>query len=98
MVSLGILNPRALIDIKIILIGSEIETNGDFVFLYNELNEVDIYTYEYTIDGLFFKHDLGGYEITDAHLNKDTGLMFVNDIENLIKEYNDHLNNKSNDS
>lgn len=98
LVSLGIINPKALIIIDIVLIGSGIETNGDFVFLYNELYGVSIYTYEYTIDGLFFKEDSAGYEITNAHLNKETGTMLINDIENQIKENNDHLNNKSNDS
>ena len=98
LISLGIINPKALIDIDIVLIGSEIETNGDFVFLYNELNGVCIYTYEYTIDGLFFKEDSACYDITNAHLNKDTGQMFLNDIENQLKEYIDPQNNNPHDS
>jgi len=50
------------ISVKIVMIGSRIDTNSDFIYLkdicYNKNfeNLIDIYSYEYKIDGIYFKN------------------------------------------
>lgn len=43
-------------DITIRLIGSKINLDNDFVFLYNNTPNVEIYTYEYSLEGMMFKY------------------------------------------
>jgi hypothetical protein len=48
------------IDYKIVLVGKNIETSGDFVYLTDFLaTSVDCYTYDYKFDGLSFKLHYG---------------------------------------
>ncbi len=41
--------------IECILVGSKIDNTGDLVFLYNNLLDTFIYTYDYKLDGLLFE-------------------------------------------
>lgn len=47
--------------VEIVLIGKSIEQNGDFPYLVGELDGVDIYTYNYLIDGIHFVKRDGFY-------------------------------------
>ena len=52
--------------IYIKLIGKSIQSNGDFVFLYNELmNNIDIITYSININGLMFNRESKVWKLTD---------------------------------
>ena len=74
---------------KIVLIGDSIDTKSGFTLLYNELENVTIYTYSYSITGIvFIKQDKGWYN-TDERLNDYTR----ETIESEILAYHDKLIN-----
>jgi len=51
-------------DVDLILIGKEIQINGDLLYLYNELSFVKILTYEIDINGFKFKEASKGWHKT----------------------------------
>ncbi len=71
------------IEIKTILIGSSINTNGDFVFMYNNDPHCSIYTFKYDFDGLFFKKSTQEWRLS----KKDTSCnSLVSDFRDFIQE------------
>lgn len=42
-------------DFKVVMIGKEISKDTDFIYLTDLFENIDIYTYEYKVDGLYFK-------------------------------------------
>lgn len=60
--------------INIVLIGSSVDTSGAFCYIpdlicndysYGQLNTIQYYTYEYKIDGIYFKEQYGYYSSTE---------------------------------
>lgn len=47
--------------INVVLIGKSIEQNGDFPYLIGDIDGVDVYTYNYLIDGIHFVKRDGFY-------------------------------------
>ena len=62
------------LDFEILLIGKDVQKNGDFVFLLNDqvFPKLNVYTYEYDFDGIRFYHQSG-------FKRKDSG--FINNNE-----------------
>lgn len=60
------LNQRDLA-FRIHLIGSEVDLNGDFALLCDSLRDVNLYTYSYNIDGIYFTKQYG-YQKTNELL------------------------------
>lgn len=50
---------------RIHLIGSEVDLNGDFALLFDCLCNVNLYTYSYNIDGIYFKKQYGFYRTNE---------------------------------
>ena len=53
------------IDYNIVLIGKDIEMNGDFVYLSDFINNVRLTTYSYDVDGIRFENN-SGYFLRDT--------------------------------
>lgn len=47
------------INYSLYLVGSEVETQSDFVFIEEMVNECEMYTYSYNIDGIKFNKETG---------------------------------------
>ena len=63
-----ILFDRDLIVNKV-LIGSSLDLKSEFTYLYNEIEQCEIYTYEYSLEGIVFNlHD------RSYHINDESGL------------------------
>lgn len=71
---------------RVCLIGDSIDKNGDFVFLYNELDFVNIYTYNYTITGITFTIEDKNWVSSDDEINTTTSDILANDINRLINK------------
>lgn len=69
---------------RIMLIGSQICTDGDFVFVHNNDKDCEAYTYSYGIHGLKFK------EVSKSWIKgeRDTQADFTNQGKNLIRDFN----------
>lgn len=65
------------INYSIRLIGDSIDKNGDFAFLYNILDNVVIYTYEFSLSGLNFKEVRKNWSRTEENLNNETTSMIT---------------------
>ena len=74
------------IEFSICLIGDSMDTNGDFAFLYNESDNVEIYTYEFNLSGLFFRLEGKDWGRTNESLNKETASMLTDYLKDQIKE------------
>lgn len=72
------------IEYKVRLIGDSIDKNGDFVFLYNELNFVDIYIYNYTITGITFTIESKCWRRSDCEINNNTSDVLADDTYHFI--------------
>lgn len=46
---------ECVVEYNIVLIGSKIDKDSDFVYLCNYINNLDVYTYSYDLDGITFK-------------------------------------------
>lgn len=60
------------IHISMCLIGDAIDKNGDFAFLYNDIDNVEIYSYDYRLDGLYFCEVEKNWCRTEENINEDT--------------------------
>ena len=69
------------IGFRICLIGDSIDKNGDFAFLYNELNDVEIYTYEFKLSGIYFSEVGKGWRHTNEKINEVTKGMLTEYVE-----------------
>lgn len=86
--------PKDRFYIKGILIGKRVEENGDFVYLLDQLNQVDVFTYSLDYKtGLNFSRSsdwrLMNVDFTNTNLNFN-----ISEIKNLIRE---HLQEEIND-
>ncbi len=70
---------------KICLIGESVETRGDFVFIYNELPNVEVYTYDYSITGIIFNKIGKNWTQSNERLNQETTEKILNEIECVTK-------------
>ena len=61
-------NQKRFVDINYVLIGKEVDTSSDFVFLYNAVGNFHIYLYKYSIDGIKFIYSEKGWRKTDADI------------------------------
>lgn len=55
-------------NIKAVLIGKRIETTSNACYLFDYLDILDVYTYEYKIDGIHFEKE-DNYKLTDNGFN-----------------------------
>ena len=69
------------ISISICLIGDSIDKNGDFAFLYNELKDVEIYTYDFKLSGIYFNVVGKGWRRTNERINEETNAMLTEYVE-----------------
>ena len=60
------------IEFQICLIGDSVDTKSDFTFLYNEMEHVTIYTYDYSITGIIFKEIGQCWFHTEEQINEET--------------------------
>lgn len=81
------LETEGVVFYKIVLIGDSVEMNGDFLFLYNELENVTIYTYNYSITGIAFTELKKNWCKADERFNDDT----IETIESELQSYYDEL-------
>ena len=72
---------RLIISISICLIGDSIDKNGDFAFLYNELKDVEIYTYDFKLSGIYFNVVGKGWRRTNERINEETNAMLTEYVE-----------------
>lgn len=77
--------------VRIRLIGEKIYTSDNFAYLYNEIYGVEIYTFNYTIEGLYFEEVGKGWYQTNEVLNEETKEMIDDDVNIIIKERNERL-------
>ncbi len=81
------------IDFSIRLIGDSIDKNGDFTFLYNELDKVEIYTYGFKLSGLYFNYTDKCFFYVKENINADTTKIFANYLQDeMIKAEKDDSN------
>lgn len=73
---------------RIRLIGDSIQRGDDFVYLYNALSFVDIYTYNYKINGIFFDFVSHNWCRTEENLNIETSNLLQQYIDDCIKVNN----------
>lgn len=58
--------------VRVVVIGSSIDSSSDFTFLYNYLFDTEIYLYDYKIDEIYFDlQEKNWYQINES-LNDDT--------------------------
>lgn len=69
------------IGFRICLIGDSIDKNGDFAFLYNELEDVEIYTYDFKLSGIYFNIVEKGWHLTNEKINEETKGMLTEYVE-----------------
>lgn len=68
---------RRHITYKVVLIGREVEINGDFTFLYNFLDFVSIITFDVDLDGISFEEQVHSFIRSSSCLSPDNyGLSF----------------------
>jgi len=60
--------PSMHVEIKIVLIGKELPLNSDLMYLNQLYDDFDMYSYNYSVDGLFFK-ECGSYSLTKEGFN-----------------------------
>jgi hypothetical protein len=80
--------PKLIYTTKITLIGKKIESKGDFVFLLNNCTNVNVYTYDYSFDGIKFIKDTKNWVIVDADFRTGSILGSINEVRDGIKEIN----------
>lgn len=73
------------IEYRIRLIGDSIQRGDDFVYLYNALPFVDIFTYNYKINGIFFDCVSHNWCRTEETLNEETTKLIQQNIDYCIK-------------
>lgn len=59
------------LEISGVLIGRRFDKSSDFAFLYNEIDNIDIYTYDYKIDGIKFEHISKCWRRTDPNFSEE---------------------------
>lgn len=74
------------VEYNICLIGDSFDDKSDFAFLYNETNDVEIYTYEFRLTGIFFNEVGKNWSHTNEKTNDETIHRITEDIENQVKE------------
>ena len=75
------------VEYNICLIGDSFDEKGDFAFLYNEINDVEIYSYEFKLTGIFFNEIGRNWTHTNEKTNKETATIITEDLRNEIKEF-----------
>lgn len=65
------------VSFNIVMIGDSIEKDNDFVFLYNFLRDVKIYTYDYKLSGLFFYEVPKRWIKTNGDIANNTKLLLT---------------------
>jgi hypothetical protein len=63
---------RTELIVKTVLIGSELSTKGDFVYVLNGDKDCDVYTYSYDFDGIKFENQGRGWRQKEANLPVQT--------------------------
>lgn len=74
-----------------ILIGREIDKNGDFTLLYNFLNFAKVITYKYAFNGVWFTEEDKSFVLSNVSLDKQKYKLPICDLRELIKESKDVL-------
>ena len=54
-----------------VLIGKDVEMSGDFLLTYNFISNLEIYTFDYRIDGIWFEHLGKNFVRTEEKINFD---------------------------
>jgi hypothetical protein len=72
------------IKVRKILIGSDIQTKGDFVFLLNSLSDTTVYTYEYKFDGIWFNELAKTWRKTDSKVNNKSNEVTLGDVRDFL--------------
>lgn len=57
--------------VRVVVIGSSIDSNSDFTFLYNYLFDTEIYLYDYKIDGIHFDLQERNWHQINESMNDD---------------------------
>lgn len=70
---------------RVVLLGREVELNGDFAFLYNFLSFATIVTYEYTIEGISFETIDKDFIKGESKLNPDDYRLSMDDMREIIE-------------
>lgn len=83
------------IDFRIVLIGGACDTTSDFVFLYNQLDFVSIYVYDYKIDGLYFEYVGKDWRKTNENFAKNLKDTLVPKIPTVKRKDEENNNEKS---
>lgn len=70
------------ISIRITLIGKEVDNSNSFCYFPDIFNNIDVFTYEYQFDGIFF-HQETGFKLTNEGfgLNKNASTVNIKDSE-----------------
>ena len=58
--------------VRVVVIGSSIDSNSDFTYLYNYLFDTEIYLYDYKIDGIHFDLQERNWHQINESMNDDT--------------------------
>jgi len=74
------------VSFNIVMIGDSIEKDNDFVFLYNFLRDVKIYTYDYKLSGLFFYEVSKSWIKTNGDIANNTKLLLTKPGFSLLRE------------
>lgn len=74
------------IEHNICLIGDSVEINSDFMFLYNKMDRVRIYTYKYSITGITFEKVGKNWHHIDEVINEETSNTLIDCLEKMFQE------------
>ena len=79
------------VNCKAVLIGREIEKNGDFTMLYNFLDFATVVTYKYCFDGVWFTKEDKNYVLSNSDLDSGKYKLPICDLRDMISEVKDEL-------
>ena len=74
-----------------VLIGREIEKNGDFTLLYKFLNFAKVITYRYDFNGVWFTEEDKSFVLSNVSLDNQKYKLPLCDLRKLIRESKDDL-------
>ena len=78
------------IQYKIVLIGRQMELNGDFSLLYNFMNNASIVLYKYDLDGISFETQDKEFVLSNSGLDYSRYKLSFNDMREMVRS-NDEL-------